>query len=75
VKTQPGRSGDQELVASLAETLRATEVDIKTRAIDLAITLKNALNRGTPLTEIGDRVATSLQTPRKTAGFDAGALS
>jgi hypothetical protein len=75
VRREPDARGDRELVARLAHELRAVETEVRGRAIDLAVTVANALGRGKPLTEVGDRVATPLQTPRKTAGFDAGALS
>ena len=62
-------------MAELSAGLRETEARVRGRAIDLAAALRDRIGQGAPLTEIGDRVATSLQTPRRTAGFDAGALS
>jgi hypothetical protein len=70
-----GGADDAALVAEVSATLRATEQSVRARAIDLACTLQQSIGVGVPLTDIGDRVATPLQTPRKTAGFDAGALS
>lgn len=56
-----GAAADRQLGASLAARLRATEREVLAEARDLAGTLRDAIGQGEPLTEIGDRVATSLQ--------------
>jgi radical SAM superfamily enzyme YgiQ (UPF0313 family) len=61
------QTGDAELVESLALSLRATEQAVSQRATDLARRIHGVLKRGRPLTEIGDRVATPLQTQRVAA--------
>ena len=59
---------DRALVADLAPRLRAAEVAIVERARDLAHRLSQTVQRGRPLTDIGDRVATPLQTQRLAVG-------
>jgi radical SAM superfamily enzyme YgiQ (UPF0313 family) len=61
-------SRDAALVVELSRQLRATESVIRERARDLAATLQGVVKQGRPLTEIGDRVATPLQTSRHTLG-------
>lgn len=73
VRQSPNDADDAALVTDLARTLRATEAVVRARARSLAKTIAETLDRGAPLTEIGDRVATPLQNAR--AGWDAGALS
>jgi hypothetical protein len=70
VKTQP-IDADAALVAELSARLRQTERDISEGARDLAAELTRALGRGLPLTDLGDRVATPLQTQRLAAGASA----
>jgi radical SAM superfamily enzyme YgiQ (UPF0313 family) len=55
---------DPGLVAELASDLRGAEARIRERARVLARELSGAVGRGRPLTEIGDVVATPLQTQR-----------
>ncbi|HTJ81255.1 MAG TPA: cobalamin-dependent protein [Polyangiaceae bacterium] len=55
---------DTPLVDELAAGLRDAESRIRGRARALAIELSGAVGRGKPLTEIGDVVATPLQTQR-----------
>lgn len=59
---------DRRLVEKLIPKLRETEREISGRARDLARKLQRAIGRGRPLTELGDRVATPLQTQRLAAG-------
>jgi anaerobic magnesium-protoporphyrin IX monomethyl ester cyclase len=65
VKRDAPRSEDDEFARKVAEGLRATEDRIRSRARDLARTLRDAIGRGQPLTEIGDLVATPLQEARQ----------
>jgi radical SAM superfamily enzyme YgiQ (UPF0313 family) len=66
-----GASIDDEraLVNRLAPGLRATERDVGERCRDLAQRLQAAIGRGRPLTDLGDRVATPLQTQRLAVGL------
>lgn len=66
-----GASIDDEraLVNSLAPGLRATEREVGERCRDLAQRLQTAIGRGRPLTDLGDRVATPLQTQRLAVGL------
>jgi hypothetical protein len=66
VKTRPA-SEDPELVARLTPGLRVKEREIGKGARDLAAELMAVIGRGRPLTDIGDRVATPLQTQRLAA--------
>jgi radical SAM superfamily enzyme YgiQ (UPF0313 family) len=61
------RDDDDRLVAEVARTLRATEDEIEDGALALARSMTDAIGRGKPLTELGDRVATPLQSPRAEA--------
>jgi hypothetical protein len=70
VKAKSAR-GDQALVAELSARLRQKERTIGEQARDLAAELTRALGRGLPLTDLGDRVATPLQTQRLAAGGNA----
>ena len=63
---------DAALVARLAPRLRAKEQEIGARARDLAWRIHDAVGQGAPLTVLGDRVATPLQTQRL-AALAAGA--
>jgi len=65
---EAGRSDDADVVARVAAKLRATEGHVGQRARDLARRIQGVLQRGKPLTDVGDRVATPLQTPRLAAG-------
>lgn len=65
--TAPGPR-DARLVTELASAMRAAEMRIGTGAADLAARVTRALGRGTPLTFIGDRVATPLQQPGLVGG-------
>lgn len=66
-----GASIDDEraLVNRLAPGLRATEREVGERCRDLAQRLQAAIGRGRPLTDLGDRVATPLQTQRLAVGL------
>jgi radical SAM superfamily enzyme YgiQ (UPF0313 family) len=57
-------STDREFAQTLVPGLRAAEKDISGRTKDLAATLTRAIGQGRSLTDIGDRVATPLQTQR-----------
>jgi radical SAM superfamily enzyme YgiQ (UPF0313 family) len=59
---------DARLIAELEPKLRETERTIAARARELARTLQRSVGVGTPLTDLGDRVATPLQTPRHESG-------
>ncbi|HET9932318.1 MAG TPA: radical SAM protein [Polyangiaceae bacterium] len=59
---------DRALVLALSKQLRATERAVGEAARELARKLQRAVGRGSPLTDIGDRVATPLQTQRLAAG-------
>jgi hypothetical protein len=59
---------DAALVASLLPDLRRVEQEVDAGARELARTVHRALGRGRPLTDLGDRVATSLQTSRDVNG-------
>jgi hypothetical protein len=59
---------DARLIAELEPTLRETERTIAARARELARTLQRSVGVGAPLTDLGDRVATSLQTARRENG-------
>ncbi len=67
VKRNAPQSEDERLVRQISATLRATEQHVRGRAKDLARNIATKLGRGRPLTEIGDRVATPLQTQREIA--------
>ncbi|MEP7121852.1 MAG: radical SAM protein [Byssovorax sp.] len=64
VKGNVDLTGDAAFVADLTERLRATEREVSAGAKDLARRLQAAIGKGEPLTDIGDRVATPLQTQR-----------
>jgi len=70
VRAKAPENSDETLTKEIATELRAVEKSISGAARDLARTMANVLQRGRPLTDIGDRVATPLQ-----AQFDAGAWS
>ena len=61
-------SGDAMFAAAIAEGLREREAEVRAGAIALATTLFESVGQGRPLTELGDRVATPLQTGRDAAG-------
>jgi radical SAM superfamily enzyme YgiQ (UPF0313 family) len=61
----------RELVVSVSQRLRATEAVVRAGCRDLAARMLARVGRGRPLTELGDRVATPLQSPR--AGAEAAA--
>jgi radical SAM superfamily enzyme YgiQ (UPF0313 family) len=56
---------DRRLVERLVPKLRAKEKEISGRAKELARRLQRAIGRGRPLTDVGDKVATPLQTQRQ----------
>lgn len=58
------RDDHDALVADLAPRLRETEREIAAAARELAEEVTTRLDRGRPLTDLGDRVATPLQTQR-----------
>ncbi|MBX3231522.1 MAG: cobalamin-dependent protein [Labilithrix sp.] len=60
-------SAENELVAREATFLRAAEDSVRQRAADLAQALLDKVQRGKPLTFLGDRVATPLQRAREVA--------
>jgi hypothetical protein len=65
-----GRGSPREesaLVAEEAERLRAAERSVRSRAQALAQSLLDVVQRGQPLTWLGDRVATPLQAAREVA--------
>jgi len=66
------RSEDRALVAELTAQLRASEVEVRDRSRELARTLQRTIGRGRPLTEIGDVVATPLQTQRAALSLAVG---
>ena len=55
------RAGDAALVARLAARARAVEADVRAEMLAVAGELQARVGRGTPLTYLGDRVATPLQ--------------
>ena len=59
---------DAALVADLGPRLRKVEAEVSTGARELAAEITWRVARGRPLTDIGDRVATPLQTQRLAAG-------
>jgi anaerobic magnesium-protoporphyrin IX monomethyl ester cyclase len=61
-------SEDPAVVQELAPRLRRVEREIGAAARDLAHRLQRAVGQGRPLTEMGDRVATPLQTQRLAVG-------
>jgi radical SAM superfamily enzyme YgiQ (UPF0313 family) len=64
VRSEAPVSAEEAFVAEVAGKLRATEDSIRSRCRDLARTLRDAIGRGDPLTELGDLVATPLQRGR-----------
>lgn len=64
VKSGAPSSADKELVLSVSEKLRETEASVRSRCRDLAREISGRVQRGSSLTELGDRVATPLQTQR-----------
>lgn len=58
---------DYAFADELAIGLRAVEAEVRAGAVALARTLAGAVGQGAPLTDIGDRVATPLQTQRAAA--------
>jgi radical SAM superfamily enzyme YgiQ (UPF0313 family) len=67
VKRAAPRGEDERLVREVSATLRATERRVRARATELARALAARIGRGQPLTDLGDRVATPLQTGRHEA--------
>ena len=65
---EAGRADDHELVTRIAAGLRETEREVAEAARDLAWRIETVLQRGASLTDVGDRVATALQTPRLALG-------
>jgi anaerobic magnesium-protoporphyrin IX monomethyl ester cyclase len=61
-------AGDAAFVAAMTAGLRAAEREIMGRCQDLARRLLAAVGQGRPLTDLGDRVATPLQTQRLAMG-------
>jgi radical SAM superfamily enzyme YgiQ (UPF0313 family) len=61
VKGGASEAGDEQFTAELAARLRATERAVEAGARELAYELQAAVGQGSPLTELGDRVATPLQ--------------
>ena len=59
---------DAAFIAQVSSKLRATERSVSEGAVELARALQRAVGRGKPLTDIGDRVATPLQTQRLAVG-------
>jgi anaerobic magnesium-protoporphyrin IX monomethyl ester cyclase len=64
VERRVGASEERALVLELSERLRATERVVRERCGDLAGRMMARVGRGQPLTELGDRVSTPLQTVR-----------
>ena len=64
VRSGAPRIEDAALAIDLARELRTVERDVRARARALARTMRDAIGRGAPLTDIGDRVATPLQDAR-----------
>jgi anaerobic magnesium-protoporphyrin IX monomethyl ester cyclase len=75
VKSGAHRAEDARIVIELSRGLRATEQLVGDRCRTLARTLQKSVGQGAPLTEIGDRVATPLQTPRKAVGLSLSGIS
>jgi anaerobic magnesium-protoporphyrin IX monomethyl ester cyclase len=71
---ESGATDDHGLIASLLPGMRQTERIVSEGARDLAWKLYRAIGRGKPLTDLGDRVATPLQTWRDAQGMLQGAL-
>jgi anaerobic magnesium-protoporphyrin IX monomethyl ester cyclase len=65
-------SEDKALVTLWSKRLRDTEDSIRERAKDLARTLQRAVGQGRPLTDVGDKVATPLQTQRAALSLAVG---
>ncbi len=63
---------DKALVQEQSKMLRDVEESIRERAKTLARTLQKAVGQGRPLTEIGDKVATPLQTQRAALSLAVG---
>lgn len=61
-------SDDRALIASLLPSMRETERDVSDGCRELAWKLHRAVGRGRPLTDLGDRAATPLQTSRNAEG-------
>jgi hypothetical protein len=72
VERGASKSEDAALVVELTAQLRASEVLVRDRSRELARTLQRAIGRGRPLTEIGDVVATPLQTQRAALSLAVG---
>lgn len=64
VKSGAPAHEDRAFLAELTPTLRAKEKEIGLTIRELARTLQKAVGQGRPLTDIGDKVATPLQSPR-----------
>ena len=62
---------DPELLAELGPVLRREEHEVRAAMEVLALRLQARVGRGTPLTIIGDRVATALQSGEPAAGVRA----
>jgi anaerobic magnesium-protoporphyrin IX monomethyl ester cyclase len=69
VKSGGPVSEDAALVRELIPGLRRTEREIGEEARELARRLQRAIGQGSPLTDLGDRVATPLQTQRLAVGL------
>ncbi len=65
---ESGNPDDDALIASLLPGMRQTEARVSDGCRDLARRLYRAVGRGRPLTDLGDRVATPLQTARNVEG-------
>lgn len=69
---ESGATDDYRLLASLLPSMREVEHVVSERARDLAFRVYQAIGRGRPLTDLGDRVATPLQTSRRHDGAMMG---
>jgi anaerobic magnesium-protoporphyrin IX monomethyl ester cyclase len=64
-----GDTNDDALIASMLPRMREVERLVSDGACALANKLYRAIGRGRPLTDLGDRVATPLQTSRNVEGI------
>lgn len=64
VKSKAPVEDDNAFIAELTPKLRAKEFEIREATRELARTLQKAVGHGRPLTDIGDKVATPLQSQR-----------
>ncbi len=58
---EQGATDDGAAVARLSARARAVEADVRSQMLEVAAALAARVGRGTPLTYLGDRVATPLQ--------------